>query len=231
MSSKRKPQEAVSGSYTPIPHALMDSAAFLGASDRAKALLLELIRQHTGRNNGQLHLATDWLKRRGWCSHDAIQKGKAELQERGLIVKTRAGGLRMGPDRFALTWLPVSNFAGLDIKSFQPGDWRFLDPLPTVKKRGDHPATRDRLVPPHGTETPAPVPPHGTVKGSFEASPVPPHGNNEVTSSPALSLCAEKAARGARGAWIAAELARLAGVGLAGHQCFQTHAERKPTCH
>lgn len=219
MSSKRKPQEAVSGSYTPIPHALMDSAAFLGASDRAKALLLELIRQHTGRNNGQLHLATDWLKRRGWCSHDAIQKGKAELQERGLIVKTRAGGLRMGPDRFALTWLPVSNFAGLDIKSFQPGDWRFLDPLPTVKKRGDHPATRDRLVPPHGTETPAPVPPHGTVKGSFEASPVPPHGNNEVTSSPALSLCAEKAARAA-GFWITAELARLADAGLAGRQCF-----------
>lgn len=225
--SKRKPQEAVSGSYTPLPHALLDSAAFLGASDRAKALLLELIRQHTGKNNGQLHLATDWLRRRGWCSHDAIQKGKAELQERGLITKTRTGGLRMGPDRFALTWLPVSNFAGLDIKSFQPGGWRFLDPLPTVKKRGDHPATRDRLVPAHGTETPAPVPPHGTVKGNFKASPVPPHGNNECYQLPSSG---KGAARAARGVWIAAELARLSALGLAGRQCFAI-PERKPTCH
>lgn len=228
MSSKRKPQEAVSGSYTPIPHALMDSAAFLGASDRAKALLLELIRQHNGKNNGQLHLAADWLKRRGWCSHDAIQKGKAELQERRLITKTRAGGLRMGPDRFALTWLPVSNFAGLDIKAFQPGDWRFLDTLLTVKKRNDHPATRDRRVPPHGAETPAPVPAHGTAKGDFKAFPVPPHGNNEVTSSPPLLSDAEKSVRGA---WIAAELARLADIGLTGHHCFAVPAERKPTCH
>lgn len=216
--SKRKPQEAVAGSYTPIPHALLDSAAFLGASDRAKALLLELIRQHNGSNNGHLHLATDWLKRRGWCSHDAIQKGKAELQERGLIVKTRNGGLRMGPDRFALTWLNVSNFTGLDIKSFQPGDWRFLDPLPTVKKRNDHPATRDRLVPPHGTETPAPVPAHGTVKGNFKASPVPPHGNNECYQLHPLEKA--KAARAA-GFWITAELARLADAGLAGRQCFK----------
>jgi len=227
--SKKKPREAVSGSYTPIPHALLESAAFLGASDRAKALLLELIRQHNGHNNGHLHLATNWLKRRGWCSHDAIQKGKAELIERGLIVKSRAGGLRMGPDKYALTWLPVSNFAGLDIKSFQPGDWRFLDPLPTVKKRNDHPATRDRPVPPHGTETPAPVPPHGTVKGNSKASPVPPHGNNEVYQFPAHEI---EAAKSARGAWIAAELARLAQLGLADRQCFALPpSRRKPTCH
>jgi hypothetical protein len=225
--SKRKPQEAVSGSYTPIPHTLMDSTAFQGASDRAKALLLELLRQHTGKNNGHLHLATDWLKRRGWASHYAIQKGKAELQARGLIVKTRTGGLRMGPDRFALTWLNVSNFSGLDIQTFQPGDWRFFDPLPTVKKRGDQPAPRDRRVPPHGTETPAPVPAHGTVKGNFKASPVPPHGNNEVTSSPARLF---KAERTARGAWIEPELARLAVLGLAGRQCFAL-PPGKPSCH
>lgn len=227
--SRKKPLEAVSGSYTPLPHDLLDSVAFLGASDRAKALLLELIRQHTGRNNGHLQLATDWLNRRGWKSHDAIQKGKAELQARGLIAKTRTGGLRMGPDRFALTWLNVSNFAGLDIKSFQPGDWRFLDPLHTVKKRGDHPGTRDRLAPAHGTEPPAPVPAHGTVKGNFKASPVPPHGNNEVNQFTAHEL---EAAKSARGAWIAAELDRLAQVGLAGRQCFAIPtSRRKPTCH
>lgn len=218
--SKRKPLEAVSGSYTPLPHALLDSTAFTGASDRAKALLLELIRQHNGGNNGHLHLATDWLKRRGWVSHYAIQKGKTELQERGLIVKTRAGGLRMGPDRFALTWLNVSSFSGLDIKAFQPGDWRFFDPQPTVKKCDDHPGTRDRLVPSHGTEPPAPVPAHGTEKGIFRTSPVPPHGNNEVTSSPAPFFQAQKAACAAV-AWIPAELARLADAGLAGKQCFQ----------
>ncbi|MCL4680587.1 MAG: hypothetical protein KJZ92_04875 [Rhodocyclaceae bacterium] len=227
--SKRKPQEAVSGSYTPTPHALLDSVAFQGASYRAKALLFELLRQHNGSNNGHLHLATDWLKRRGWKSHDMVQKSKAELQARGLIVKTRTGGLRMGPDRFALTWLNVSNFAGLDIKHFQPGDWRFLDPLPTVKKRNDHPGKRDRLVPPHGTETPAPVPANGTATGDFTVPPVPANGNNECLP---VAPSEKRIGKAAHGAWIAAETSRLAQIGLAGRQCFQIPPGRKKSpCH
>ncbi|QQX83739.1 hypothetical protein JJQ59_15150 [Cupriavidus necator] len=136
MSAKKKPPpEAVSGSYTPIPHVVLDSTAFRGASIRAKAMLFEVLRQHTGRNNGHLQLSEGWLKKRGWKSSDQVQKAKAELVERGLILKTRQGGRSIGPDWFALTWLAITDFTGLDIRrgGYQPGLWRMMDPAPAVK--------------------------------------------------------------------------------------------------
>lgn len=135
MRKKRVLPELYEGRYTPMPHAVLDSAAFTGASTRAKALLLELIRQHNGRNNGYLQLTATWLKRRGWASMDQIQKAKLELQQRGLILKTKQGGLHAGPDWYALTWLKISDYNGLDIRhgSYYPGLWREMDTLPTVK--------------------------------------------------------------------------------------------------
>ncbi len=184
--SRKKPVEAVAGSYTPIPHAVLDSAAFAGASHRAKALLFELLRQHTGRNNGRFQLAVGWLRSRGWKSADSIQKGKAELLGRGLVIKTRHGGLTVGPDWFALTWLPISDYSGLDIKmgSYHPGLWQFLDAPPAIQKRSASSATRNSAVPPHGTGVAPTVPPHGTVEANFHPSAIPPHGNNECCQFP-----------------------------------------------
>jgi len=87
----RKPVESVRGSYTPLVHAVLDSAALMGASYTARSLLLELMRQHTGSNNGHLHLAQGWLRKRGWNSGDTIQRAKVELLKRGLIVQTQQG--------------------------------------------------------------------------------------------------------------------------------------------
>jgi len=197
MAKSKKPIEAVSGSYTPLPHALLDSTAFMGASDRAKAMLLELVRQHSGRNNGHLHLAVGWLRKRGWKSTNAIQLAKAELVDRGLAVLTRRGGLNAGPDRYALTWLNVSDYAGLDLKpgTFAPGAWLFADPPPVMSKRQPPPPesrTKKRkassgsgnsTVPVAGTASPLTVPVAGTKKALFAVPAVPTTGNDEVTSS------------------------------------------------
>ncbi len=197
--SKRsaKPQEAVSGSYTPLPHALLDSVAFMGASDRAKAMLLELVRQHSGRNNGHLQLAVNWLRKRGWKSTSGIQLAKAELVARGLAVLTSRGGLNAGPDRFALTWLPISDYTGLSevtSRTYAPGAWRFADPPPILsnrtppppnnrKKRIERSDCRNSAVPVEGTASPLTVPAYGTKKAVFTPPTVPAYGNNEVTSS------------------------------------------------
>ncbi len=196
MSKKFKPVEAVAGSYTPLPHALLDAQAFVGASDRAKSMLLELLRQHTGKNNGHLQLSVCWLKKRGWKSVSAIQLAKAELLERGLVILTRKGGLNAGPDHFAVTWLNVSNYVGLDLKpgGFAPGAWRFADPMPVMSKRvPPPPETRAKrksssgsgsgAVPMRGTGGAPAVPTAGTKTALFGAPTVPATGNNEVTSS------------------------------------------------
>lgn len=189
MSARVKPREAVSGSYTPVPHALLDSAAFLGCSDRAKAMLFELLRQHNGRNNGRHQLAVGWLrKERGWKSTRKIQQAKVELIDRGLIVKTRYGGLNAGPDLYALTWLPISDYRGLDIKvgSYHPGQWRMLDPLPVMTKRTTHSAGENGAVPRLGMVVSPPVPPVGTKTPVSEVPTVPPVGNNECCQFPSV---------------------------------------------
>ncbi|MGO9443204.1 MAG: hypothetical protein ACLPXB_00350 [Thiobacillaceae bacterium] len=130
MARSKKSLERVKGTFSAIPHAVHDSVSLKGASHLARSLLLDVMRQLNGRNNGRLHLSTTWLKERGWASHYAIQKGKLELIHRGLIVKTRQGGLNAGPDLFALTWLQISDFAGLDIRKedYWPGVYQNMEP-------------------------------------------------------------------------------------------------------
>lgn len=201
MARKKKPSESVTGRYAAVPHALLDSVAFMGASHQTRSLIFELIRQHTGTNNGHLQLATSWLAKRGWASADGIQKAKREALERGLIVKTREGGLNIGPDRYALTWLPITNFVGLHIcaRDYHPGAYQLLGSLttgddPPVKRQGarrtikreHHSGTRNSAVPVDGTVEAVTVPVDGTKTALFGAVTVPSYGNNESYHSPAV---------------------------------------------
>ena len=133
---QKRPVEAIKGLYSAIPHAVLDSVAFKGASYPAKALILDLMRQHSGNNNGHLHLAYSWLEGRGWKSRDVIHRAKAVLLERQLLIQTRQGGLNMGASQYAVTWLAISNFVGLDIqaKSYHPGACTFMNELPMGMK-------------------------------------------------------------------------------------------------
>lgn len=133
---QKRPLEAINGLYGAIPHAVLDSVAFMGASYPAKALVFDLMRQHSGNNNGHLHLSFSWLANRGWKSRDVIQRARAELIERNLLIQTRQGGLNIGASRYAVTWLHISNFVGLDIqsKNYHPGAWAFMNELSMGRK-------------------------------------------------------------------------------------------------
>ena len=181
MSKRRKPVEAVSGSYTPVVHAVLDSTAFVGAGHTARSLLFELLRQHNGKNNGRLHLASPWLKRRGWTSSDVVQRAKRELIDRGLVIQTRQGGLNAGASLFALTWLDISNFTGLDIRreSYRPGAWALSTPLVIGKKQPTHTVGRSSPAPSSGVATSDAAPSNGAKTGISEEVTAPSHGNNE----------------------------------------------------
>jgi hypothetical protein len=114
----------------------MDSVSFKGATDKAKALLFALMRQHTGNNNGRLHLARNWLSNQGWTCQENNRKSRDELIARGLIVQTIWGGLNMGADRFALTWYDITNYVGLHItaKGYSRGAYTLCN-LPPTKRR------------------------------------------------------------------------------------------------
>ena len=165
---QKRPVEAISGLYGAVPHSVLDSAAFNGASYPAKALLFDLIRQHSGNNNGHLHLSFSWLASRGWKSRDVIQRARGELMQRGLLIQTRQGGLNIGASRYALTWLHISNYVGLDVerKDYHPGAWSFMDALPVAK---------------NGASA---SPPAGKDKPGSRYSPLPPTGTGEALAVP-----------------------------------------------
>jgi hypothetical protein len=175
MAKQKKPLESVNGSYSALPHAVLDSLAFTGASDKAKSLLYALMRQHNGQNNGHLHLVNNWLKRHGWPSVSSNIKAREELIERGLIVQTRHGGLNFGSDLFALTWLPISNFVGLEIsdRTYQRGKFHLCTegrkptrkpPNPSTRKRKARSDDRNSSVPTTGIARLRAVPTTGTKK-------------------------------------------------------------------
>jgi hypothetical protein len=133
---KEKMPEKVTGGFSAFPHSVFDSVSFAGASDKAKALLHALARQHNGKNNGHFQLTTKWLKRSGYtCPKNNINACK-ELIERGLIVQTKFGGLNMGANLYAVTWLPISDFSNLDImpNAFMRGAYAICQ-LPPTKRR------------------------------------------------------------------------------------------------
>lgn len=134
---KQARPETISGGYGAIPWVVMDSLSFKGASDKAKALLFALMRQHNGSNNGRLHLAKKWLYNQGWTSDENNRKARKELIERGLIVQTKLGGLNMGANLFALTWYPITNYVELEVTavSFVRGTYSLCTMPPTARRK------------------------------------------------------------------------------------------------
>ncbi len=207
----KKAPEAVSGSFSAMPHGVMDSNAFQGAGHPARSLLYELIRQLSGRNNGHLQLTSPWLKKRGWNSADVVQRAKGELLDRGLIVLTRQGGLNSGPCQYGVTWLHISNFVGLDLspQSYHPGQWRLMDRSPLLEKRELSSASRSGAVPSNGAAALLAVPLDGAKTALSGAQAVPSHGNNVSTNTlPAMAVLARRrpvvGVVGRSGKWVAA---------------------------
>jgi hypothetical protein len=194
---QKKPQrpEITEAPYMAIPIRLLDSMAYLGASPRAKTMLVDLARQHDGYNNGHLQLSVKWLRGRDWTSNEWIQQAKVELIGRRLIVKTRNGGMGIGPDRYALTWLPISNFTGLEISlgDYRPGAWSGFT------GRDDRSSDRNGLVPATGTLSQEAFPATGTLDGVLEPAPVPVAGNNVVSASARQGVTGRKRVVGRAG--------------------------------
>ena len=192
MARQKRPPEAVRGSYSALSHAVMDSTAYTGASVAAKALLNELVRQHNGSNNGRLHLAHKWLAVRGWPSKSSVEKARNELVERRLIIQTKQGGLFIGSTWFALTWLPITNFIGLDIgpQSYPQGAWTLCQLPPTTrrkppkKKLEGQPDHRGSTDPTTGTASQRTDPTTGAIKHHLDVIADPTTGDDVYDQYP-----------------------------------------------
>lgn len=102
-----------------LPHAVMDSEDFRRMSGSAHKILMELIRQYRGSNNGDLSATFAQASEWGIGSKSTLVNALEELQARNLIVRTREGRFTNPGgccSLYALTWLPINECDGkLDV--------------------------------------------------------------------------------------------------------------------
>lgn len=125
------------GAFFTIPSAVLNGAAYLGLSAHARMLLLDLLAQYRGDNNGDLCMAWKVMRPRGWKSEETLHKAKRELLEACLMVETRKGYRPNKCSLYALTWFALDDCGGkLDITpaGFPRGAYKFKDPLPPIGK-------------------------------------------------------------------------------------------------
>ncbi len=117
--------------YAAIEHRVIDSPAYADLTYAARSLLVLITRQLTKSNNGHLQATFTYMQRFGF-SVNTLSRATHELITHGMIYKTKSGGFHLGAAQFAVTWLTISNKAGIYLQGFQPFAWR--DWQPSEKK-------------------------------------------------------------------------------------------------
>ncbi len=130
--NKREP-----GSFIPLPHRAIRSESCAKLTPYQAKLLLELVAQYRGNNNGDLCATWSLMRKRGFSSKDTLNKAIKGLLERDWIEISRRGG-RNRAQLYALTFYAVDHCNGkLDIAATHTPKslWRRHEPIATLQPR------------------------------------------------------------------------------------------------
>ena len=117
------------GGFVALPHAVIRSEHFARLSAKAVKLLVDLLAQYRGDNNGDLCAAWTLMCKRGWRSRDTLWKALTELVSNGWIAQTRQGGMNAA-SLYGVTFYALDPSAKLDVsaKAFPRGAWCQIAP-------------------------------------------------------------------------------------------------------
>lgn len=124
----------INGPFAALPYEVMDSPAYRNVGPTASLLLNILLRQSTGRNNGQLQAAFSFCMPRGIKSKNTLAVAIEKLIKHGLIFRTRGHGFSEGKNicaRYAITFLPLGDkehLRGLFLDGFKANAWKDWKP-------------------------------------------------------------------------------------------------------
>ena len=107
------------GQFMRLPYEVIDSIDYLNLSPSSKQLLIDIFRQHNGRNNGDLSASFKLMQARGWTSKSTLKRALDGLLESELIIKTREGWFQGEHSSrcalYAVTWLGIDECPGKDL--------------------------------------------------------------------------------------------------------------------
>lgn len=107
MKAKAKFKSTFPGGYFPLAKVWADTPEFWALSPRALKVLVVAMVLLGKENNGDIALTREALEKRGIRGERQRTHAIRELIAAGWLVRTRRGGLRMGPDLFAITVRPI----------------------------------------------------------------------------------------------------------------------------
>ena len=97
------------GRFIGIPYKVANTDIFAKLSAPENKLLLDLLLQYNGGNNGMLSPCYTLMEKRGWAK-SSLHRAFNKLQHAGFLVVTRQGWKRRGkPTLVAITWLGIDN--------------------------------------------------------------------------------------------------------------------------
>lgn len=109
MNRARRKYAKQKGRFVGIPYEVVKSRMFAELTPAEVKLLIDLLLQFNGRNNGNLSPCFALMKERGWAS-SSLNRAFNGLQHSGLIVVTRQGWRMRGkPTLIALTWVGIDD--------------------------------------------------------------------------------------------------------------------------
>ena len=90
---------------------VITSEQYANLSYKALKLLIDVLEQYNGSNNGDLCITMSVMKKKGWKSSGTLHAAKNELIEKGWIELTRQGG-KHRCSLYAVTMHPIDECGG-----------------------------------------------------------------------------------------------------------------------
>lgn len=99
------------GRFTGIPKLVHDSEEWAQLPPTAKALLVDIVSQYNGHNNGDLNATRTFLSSKGWKNQGTISKNLKILIEANFLKQTRRP-LQRRCALYAVTWERINDCKG-----------------------------------------------------------------------------------------------------------------------
>lgn len=125
-------KESIKGRFVPLRYDVITSDAFKALSHSAVRVLILVMAQFNGRNNGNIIVTSRQLEATGQIGHTAATRALKELQQKGFLVKTAQG---LYTTKMANTWeITIVKNNGENRPSDKFKEWRhgndFHTPMP-----------------------------------------------------------------------------------------------------
>ena len=137
MAKKKYDFNKIEGStYILIPKSILQSNGYSKLSSQSVKLMLDLLIQYNGSNNGDFSAPFSLMRKKNWKSKGTLNRAIKELLNSDFIEVSRMGG-RNKCSLYAMTFLAVDECKGkLDIKStITPKNiWKKHEPLPNIEQ-------------------------------------------------------------------------------------------------